>query len=50
MRQLGNAAHLLHIRPWEWDLMTVEQADAALDWLDSYKASMDEAEEKMRRG
>ncbi|MFE2559899.1 hypothetical protein ACFXGT_28515 [Streptomyces sp. NPDC059352] len=50
MRQLGNAAHLLGIRPWEWDLMTVEQTDQVLDWLDTYKASMDEAEEKMRRG
>lgn len=29
--------------------MTVEQADAVLDWLDAYKASLDEAEEKMRR-
>ncbi len=30
--------------------MTVEQADALLDWLDSYKEQMDEAEAEMRRG
>lgn len=29
--------------------MTAEQADAALDWLDAYKASQDEAEAQMRR-
>lgn len=49
MRQLGNAAHLLGVKPWEWDLMTVEQADALLDWLDAYKRDMDEQAEKMKR-
>jgi hypothetical protein len=28
--------------------MTVEQADAALDWLDSYKKSNDEAAAKLK--
>lgn len=50
MRQLGNAAHLLHIRPWDWDRLTVEYADALLDWLDSYKEQLDEAEAEMERG
>lgn len=49
MRQLGNASHLLHIRPWEWDLMTVEETDALLDWLDDYQRQMDEAAAEMRR-
>lgn len=43
MRQLGNAAHLLGIRPWEWQLLTVEEADAMLAWLDRYKADMEKA-------
>lgn len=29
--------------------MTVEQEDAALDWLDEYKRANDEAAEKMKR-
>lgn len=49
MRQLGNAAHLLGVKPWQWDLMTVEQADAVLDWLDAYKRDMDEQNERMKR-
>lgn len=49
MRQLGNAAHLLHVRPWEWQRMTVEQTDALLDWLDDYKQQMDEAEAEAPR-
>lgn len=24
---------MLHIRPWEHDLLTVEQMDRALDWI-----------------
>lgn len=28
--------------------MTVEQEDAALDWLDAYKRANDEAAEKMK--
>ncbi|MEU0102390.1 hypothetical protein [Streptomyces sp. NPDC006267] len=43
---MGNAAHLLGIRPWEWDLMTVEQADAVLYWLDAYEKSTEEAMNK----
>jgi hypothetical protein len=30
--------------------MTVEQADALLDWLDSYDKAQAEANEKMKRG
>ena len=40
MSQLGNAAHLLGIRPWEWELLSVEEADQMLDWLDQYEAEM----------
>lgn len=29
--------------------MTVEQADAALAWLDAYKEAQDDAEQQMRR-
>lgn len=29
--------------------MTVEQEDAALDWLDAYKRDMDEQAERMKR-
>lgn len=50
MRRIGDAAHLLHIRPWEWQLMTVEQTEWILDWLDSYEKAQEEADAKMRRG
>lgn len=30
--------------------MTVEQADAALDWLDRYETAQREANEQMKRG
>lgn len=40
---MGNAAHLLGIRPWEWHLMTVEDTDSVLDWLDRYQAEMERA-------
>jgi hypothetical protein len=29
--------------------MTVEQADAALDWLDDYKKTLDEQAERLKR-
>lgn len=29
--------------------MTVEQAEASLDWLDAYKKANDEAAEKLKR-
>lgn len=44
MRQLGNAAHLLGVRPWEWQLLTVDETDALLAWLDDYRKQIDEAE------
>ncbi|MET9952392.1 hypothetical protein ABZ135_12695 [Streptomyces sp. NPDC006339] len=46
---MGNAAHLLGIKPDDWAGLTVEETDALLDWLDAYKAAQDEAEQKMRR-
>lgn len=48
MRRLGDAAHLLGIRPWEWDLMTVEHADHVLAWLDAYEKAQDEAAAKLK--
>lgn len=29
-------AHLMHIRPWEADLLTVQQFDAAIADIDEY--------------
>ncbi|GAA2351786.1 hypothetical protein [Streptomyces carpaticus] len=49
MRQLGNAAHLLGVRPWEWSLLTVEEADHLLDWLDAYEKQQAEATERIKR-
>lgn len=43
MKHLGNAAHLLGVRPWEWDLVTVEDADRLLDWLERYEEEMKRA-------
>ncbi|MFE1543605.1 hypothetical protein ACFW61_24435 [Streptomyces microflavus] len=40
---MGNAAHLLGILPKDWEEMTVEQADAYLDWLDQYEKANEEA-------
>jgi hypothetical protein len=38
------------MRPRDWDICTVEETDALLDWLDSYKEQLDEAEAEMKRG
>jgi hypothetical protein len=38
------------IRPWEWDLMTVEQEDRVLDWLDAYEEAQAKAAEKLKSG
>lgn len=47
MRHIGNGAHLLHIRPWEWDLLSVEQEDAVLFWLDDYQRQAEAAAAEM---
>jgi hypothetical protein len=39
---------LLHIRPWEWALLTVEETDAVLNWLDEYRKQLDEAEARIK--
>lgn len=41
---------MLGIRPWEWPLLTVEETDAVLDWLEAWIESREEAAEEMRRG
>lgn len=38
------------MKPQDWDDLTVEQTDALLDWLDSYKEQLDKAEAEMKRG
>ncbi|MEU9597203.1 hypothetical protein AB0E06_10365 [Streptomyces sp. NPDC048109] len=45
---MGNAAHLLHITPRDWDLLTVEETDHLLGWLDEYLAQMEKAAKKRR--
>ena len=44
----GNAAHLLHIRPWEWARLTVEETDHVLDWLDGYRQQIDDANAQLK--
>ncbi|MFE4397211.1 MULTISPECIES: hypothetical protein [Streptomycetaceae] len=43
MRRLGDAAHLLGIRPWEWQLMTVEETEHVHAWLDAYEKQTEDA-------
>jgi hypothetical protein len=40
---------VLGIRPWEWDLMTVEQEEAVFSVLEQYKKDQDEAEAEAKR-
>jgi hypothetical protein len=40
LKHLGNAAHLLNMTPRDWDLVTVEEADLLLAWLDAYADEM----------
>lgn len=49
MKHLGNAAHLLGVRPWEWGLLSVQDADALMNWLEDYEAQQDKAEAEMKR-
>jgi hypothetical protein len=37
------------VRPWEWDRLSVEEADHLLDWLDQYEKDVQEQEAKLRR-
>jgi hypothetical protein len=48
LRRLGDAAHLLGMTPRDWDLVTVEEADLLLDWLDAYTDEMAAQEAKLR--
>ncbi|MFF4576921.1 hypothetical protein ACFY15_00690 [Streptomyces sp. NPDC001373] len=50
MRRLGDASHLLGIRPWEWRLLDVEEAEHVHAWLDSYEQAQRDANEQMKRG
>lgn len=50
MRRLGDAAHLLHMRPRDWDACTVEEADFLLDWLDGYEKAQQDANNKAKQG
>jgi hypothetical protein len=40
---MGLASKVMGIRPWEWTLMTVEEADYVVEWLREYKKTIDEA-------
>lgn len=42
MRHLSLASKVLGIRPWEWQLLTVEEADSICDALDEYEKEMQE--------
>jgi hypothetical protein len=35
--------------PRDWDLLTVEEADHLLDWLDAYQAQMEKAAQQSKR-
>lgn len=43
MRRLGDAAHLLGIRPWEWERLTVEDVEQVHAWLDAYEQAQTDA-------
>lgn len=34
----------MNVRPWEWELMTVEETDGILDWLDAYEQAQRKAQ------
>jgi hypothetical protein len=38
------------MRPRDWDLVTVEEADRLLDWLDAYAKEMAAQEAKLKGG
>ena len=50
MRRLGDAAHLLGIKGRDWDVLTVEETDAYLGWLDAYIEAQKKANEKLNSG
>jgi hypothetical protein len=41
------ASHLLGIRPWEWELLSVQAADVVLDWLEEYHRKEQEAADRL---
>jgi hypothetical protein len=45
---LGNAAHLLGIKPDDWARFTVEETDVLLDWLDQYAQQIKEQEAELK--
>lgn len=46
---MGLASKLLNIRPWEWALMTVEEANYTVAWLEDYVRQQEEEAEKLKR-
>lgn len=36
-------AHLLHIRPWEIELLSIEQFERHVAWIDDYQRQQQEA-------
>ncbi|MCX4752889.1 hypothetical protein [Kitasatospora purpeofusca] len=49
MRRLGDAAHLLGVRPWEWQLLDVEETEQLHAWLDGYEKQVTEAQQAATR-
>ena len=41
LRYAGLMAHLLHIRPWEADRLTVEEMDAAIQWCERHRQAVE---------
>lgn len=50
MKHMATAAKQLGIRPWEWALLTVEEADAVCDICDQYVKDCEKAEAQAKRG
>jgi len=48
LRRLGDAAHLLGLKGRDWDTLTVQEADAYLDWLDAYEKAQKAANDKLK--
>lgn len=45
---MGLASKVMNIRPWEWDLMTVEQANYTVAWLEDYVKQHEAEAERLK--
>jgi hypothetical protein len=46
--EFSNAAHLLGVRPDDWERFTVEETDHLLDWLDAYAKDIEKQEAELK--